>query len=314
MINRMKDVGNFGDAKRQPTETAGRLVVVLILVHTAEPNPYEEISLRQCFQVLGAHPIYLVCPRTLNVSKYRRIIPGINVDYIDPDWQITYASFNRLKIEPFLYKRYHDYQFILFYELDAFVFRDELIHWCDRGFDYIGAPWFDLPWMKNIEGLTGYTDGTLRYERAAVGNGGLSLRRVDAVLKVLRSFSWVYRPTEIWSSADGVSFVRRLAKLIKSLTLTNNSFHLLNTFRANEDLFWGIYMKRNFGWFEVAPVKEALKFSQHGAPSACLKRGGPLPFGCHGWWKENGSFWIPLVQRAARSLDIELGAMTRFTR
>jgi hypothetical protein len=302
----IKRVSHFGDAKQPPTGT--KLVAVLIVVHTPDPSPYEEISLRQCFRVLGAHPIYLVCPATLNISKYRCIVPKINVDYIDPEWQVSYANFNRLKIEPFLYERYRDYQFILFYELDAFVFRDELMHWCSRGFDYIGAPWFDSPWMKDIEGLTGYTDGTVRYEQAAVGNGGLSLRRVDTALKVLRSFSWVYRPSEIWSGADGVSFGRRFARLMKALTLANNSFYLLNNFGANEDLFWGIYMNRNFDWFKVAPVEEALKFSQHGAPSACLKNGGPLPFGCHGWWKDNANFWIPLIQQAARSLNIELFA------
>lgn len=276
------------------------LVVILILVHKAELNSYEEISLRQCFRVLGAHPIRLICPRGLDCSSYRRIIPDIDVDFIDPRWQRTYASFNRLKIEPFLYRRYQRYRFVLFHELDAFVFRDELAEWCDRGFDYIGAPWFDLPWMRNIAGLGGYTDDTDSYERAAVGNGGLSLRRVDAALKVLRSFSWVARPGDIWNSAGPVSLARRVARSVKSMTIANNSFHLLNTFSANEDLFWGIYMGRNFDWFEVAPVEDALRFSQHGAPSASLRRGAPPPFGCHGWWKDHADFWIPLVQKAAQ--------------
>lgn len=281
-------------------------VVVLILVHMSDPNPHEEMSLRQCFRVLGAHPIRLVCPKKLDTSKYRSIVPGIDIDFIDPDWQSTYANFNRLKIDPFLYRRYRDYEFILFYELDAFVFRDEVGQWCGRGFDYIGAPWFDLPWMQTIDGLAKYVEGTKHYERAAVGNGGLSLRRVDAALKILSSFSWVSRPSQIWKNSESAWLGRRVASLIKNVTIANNSFHLLNTFEANEDLFWGIYMKRNFDWFAVAPVEEALKFSQHGTPSSSVKNGGVLPFGCHGWWKDNADFWIPLVRKASADSRSEI--------
>ena len=48
-----------------------------------------------------------------------------------------------MKILPFLYERYAAYEFMFTYELDAFVFKDELEKWCEQGWDYIGAPWFD---------------------------------------------------------------------------------------------------------------------------------------------------------------------------
>jgi hypothetical protein len=38
------------------------------------------------------------------------------------------------------YKRFRDYKFILIYQLDAYVFRDELEYWCEQDYDFIGAP------------------------------------------------------------------------------------------------------------------------------------------------------------------------------
>ena len=51
--------------------------------------------------------------------------------------------------------------------MDAFVFKDELKYWCNLGYDYIGAPWFDR-----------YHESTMDSPIIGVGNGGFSLRRV----------------------------------------------------------------------------------------------------------------------------------------
>ena len=37
---------------------------------------------------------------------------------------------------------------MLIYQLDAYVFKDELLNWANKGYDYIGAPW--LPWKNGI--------------------------------------------------------------------------------------------------------------------------------------------------------------------
>ena len=80
--------------------------------------------------------------------------------------------FNKLKESNLLYKKYKKYKYILFYELDAFVFRDELDYWCKKGFDYIGAPW---------NGTHCYYDTPIN----GVGNGGFSLRNIKSAIKLL---------------------------------------------------------------------------------------------------------------------------------
>ena len=122
---------------------AGReKVVIIIISYKRNLLPREQIALQECYKALGQHPIRIVCPRGLDVSEYRKIEPTAVFDFIPPEWQESYASFNRLMIEPFLYQRYRHFQYILFYQPDAFVFRDELLSWCNKGYDYIGAPWF----------------------------------------------------------------------------------------------------------------------------------------------------------------------------
>ncbi len=37
------------------------------------------------------------------------------------------------------YKQFLNYEYILIYQLDAFVFKDEL-NYCSQGIDYVGAP------------------------------------------------------------------------------------------------------------------------------------------------------------------------------
>jgi hypothetical protein len=266
------------------------LVVILIIAHKGQLTRFEEISLEQCFKVLKRYPIRLVCPRGLDLGAYQRIVPDIQADFIDPEWLASYQRFARLKIEPFLYQRYKKYKFVFFYELDAFVFRDELEYWCDKGFDYIGAPWIGAPWFQEFP--------LLKKEKISpVGNGGFSLRRSKALLKALYSFSLVHRPEELREDVKGRPFTARARYLFANMTVKNNSFYLFNTF-TREDVFWGIYMSRNFKWFKVAPLEEAIKFSLETTPRELYEENGRnLPFGCHAWWKYDLDFWRPFIQK-----------------
>lgn len=38
------------------------------------------------------------------------------------------------------YDRFAAYEYVLIYQLDAFVFADRLAEFCQMGYDYIGAP------------------------------------------------------------------------------------------------------------------------------------------------------------------------------
>lgn len=269
---------------------------IIIIAHKPVLSYYESISLQQCIKILGKYPIYIVCPKGLDISCYQNISSQVIFDFIPPHWQKDYQSFNRLKILPFLYKRYRVYDYILFYELDAFVFKDELEYWVNKGYDYIGAPWQD-GWEKAHE----YAPFI------GVGNGGFSLRNVKKSLAVLNSFSYIKSPKTLFYNFRNHFFKKRwklLLRLVLDLSIRNNTFHLLNDFYENEDVFWGKFAKNNFKWFKVPEAKDAIPFSFEIQPKNLFSlNANQLPFGCHGWWKYDFEFWKPFIEREGYNLS-----------
>lgn len=265
-------------------------VVVLITVHQPTITPFEEISLRQCFKVLGHYPIRLVCPEGMDTSAYKAIIPEIEVDHIAPHWQASYANFTKLKIEPFLYERYQAYEYVLFYELDVFVFRDELEKWCATGLDYIGAPWFEGHVMANDASPV-----------IGVGNGGFSLRKVSSMLRGRRS-AW------LWSRLLAAQAKREPLKALRRvpgdlLRILRGQYPSL-VFPRGEDNFWGLVVNRHLGWFHVASFEQAREFSFEALPRRLYKlNGNRLPFGCHAWARYDLDFWRPHIEAFGHSLE-----------
>ncbi len=262
-------------------------VVILIIAHKPDPSPTELASLSQCQKILGKHPIFLICPEGLDVNEYSKAVPNIKFDFIDPKWQSSYAMFNRLKIEPFLYERYRKYKYILFYELDAWVFRDELDYWCSMDYDYIGAPWFE-----------GYHKANSTGKFIGVGNGGLSLRKVKSHLKALHSFAYISPPkTRIHTFfLSGLSF-HNFIKLIKDLTIQNNVFYAFNNYERNEDKFWGNVVSKRFSWYKVPVMDIAYRFSiEKNGPLLYERNNCQLPFGCHAWEKYDPEFWEQFIE------------------
>ena len=150
--------------------------IIVIPVHKATPTDDELLSLQQCALILKSHPICIVCPDGLDVSFYSDILSSTRTNWtierFYPRFFEGIKGYNLLMLDKAFYKRFAEYQHMLIYQLDAWVFRDELDEWCSKGYDYIGAPWIEKDNKGNM---------TL----ACVGNGGFSLRRVQHFIDVL---------------------------------------------------------------------------------------------------------------------------------
>ncbi len=259
-------------------------VAIVIIVHKSYLSVNEQISLIQVSRVLGKHSIHLICPYGLDVTAHLQIAPRLIVNRVDPACLSTYRNFNIFKMTFNIYKLFSDYDFILFYELDCFVFRDELENWCNNGFDYIGAPWFENFHLASENSLP-----------LGVGNGGFSLRKVASALKVLRTFGYIEPPKKLW-------FKYKMGKigfgdLVRRLTVGNNTLWIFNDFRDNEDKFWGLEVPKAHSWFEVAPFEKAFMFSMETNPRRLfLLNRDRLPFGCHAWWRYDYEFWAPHIR------------------
>lgn len=145
-------------------------VAVVIPVYREELTELEKISLAQCRKILGRYSLVFVAPEEKNFSYFES---GDMVAYFPAEYFQSVQTYSRLLTSPHFYAPFLDFDYILIYQLDAFVFYDALEEFCSLGYDYIGAP---LPkiFSKIVDGL-----------RVRVNNGGFCLRKVAACYKLL---------------------------------------------------------------------------------------------------------------------------------
>jgi Protein of unknown function (DUF5672) len=229
---------------------------VVVPVWRPTLTPAEELSLRRCLSVLAAHDVTVISPEgmPLDAVPFHPAAPA--VERFGPEFFAGIGGYNRLMLSAEFYTRFAAYDYILIYQLDAFVFEDRLTDWCARGYDYVGAPWIGEGWPEDVSPLRRRILHALTSTRTRVGNGGFSLRRVPSFRRA----------------------IRRLSPLLRWWT-------------SNEDLFWGVVARR-LASFRIPPAEEALSFSFELEPRRCYERlGRRLPFGCHGWPRYDPDFW-----------------------
>ena len=146
-------------------------VAVVIPLYRDYIEPLERISLNQAEDILREYTIIFVMPEGMTFhegDKYRK-------EYFEKEHFSSIRAYNDFLLNIKFYKRFEEFQYILIYQLDAFVFEDRLMYFCSLQYDYIGAPW--------ISGAQEYFDS--QHVVWHVGNGGFSLRNVSKCIKLL---------------------------------------------------------------------------------------------------------------------------------
>jgi hypothetical protein len=249
---------------------------IIIPVHKSHITDLERLSLSRCVTVLGEHPLVVVGPRSLDYSCYKQVVKHAIITTFEDAFFRSFEAYQRLMVSRQFYDTFSHYSYILIYQLDAYVFSDKLLFWCDKDYDYIGAPLRD-------------SDG----EWIGVGNGGFSLRKTSSFLKVLWSTAkedphiyWSYICNTIatpWKRA-----LRYHRKIARQIGIASDLGRFLNRYSRKgyyEDLFWGFHATRYCPFFRVAPIEEAIRFSvEAGLEDACRYYKEDPPFGCHRNW------------------------------
>jgi hypothetical protein len=268
-----------------------KLCAVVIPVYKDHLDIYEELSYRQCLKILRVYPIYLVTYRQLDVSVYDRISneygKQIEKAYFSELFFKGVDAYNDLMMQRQFYKSFATYQYILIYQLDAFVFRDELSYWCGQGFDYIGAP-IENPWFEK------HKEKDSKRVVWRVGNGGFSLRKVEYFNKVLSR-----RLPLMKMKINNYFRFGELKKIAAILGWENTiSYHVKSKGKMNEDVFYSVYLQDSYVPPQLPSVDTAALFAFEKSPSYMYKRNGQhLPFGCHAYLKyEYEQFWKKIIE------------------
>lgn len=269
-------------------------VAVVVPAYKEQMSADESVSVRHLRHFLGGYDKYLVSPDKLNFS-----LEGFEVKRFSHEFFYNPLTYSALLLSRDFYQTFNEYEFILIYQLDALVFSDQLLEWCERGWDYIGAPWIKC---KDVDFL----------EESRVGNGGFSLRRVESFLRVIDSPGYQleldrYQPALRGEIAPQKKEPEpgRLRRIARRLKLVNpqeaplsNIVPQADTFGMNEDYFWSFKARNYYPDFKIAPVADGLRFSFEVVPRQCYELNNrQLPFGCHAWNRYDRSFWKPFLLR-----------------
>lgn len=267
--------------------------VVIVIPVYRDPLPEEIISLRRCCEVLNRYTMIIVAPEGLSLTSYEDLWQSYGLSYKAERFASSYfkniAGYNRLLLSEEFYLRFQAYDYMLIYQPDAYVFEDQLQEWCEKGYDYIGAPL-----VGKFEEKEYYSGMLMR-----VGNGGFSLRRVQAYLdyfdgkkNVFSSKQIAYR-IALWKKP----YTRIFVWLLMIFGWNNKPLSVAANWKYNEDDFWsGILDDNNYALSKPSPL-EALSFAFERFPSELYHLTQHLPFGCHAWKKyEYESFWKQYIK------------------
>ena len=224
-------------------------IAVVVPAHSLELDADARQSLRHLDAYAGAYDCFAILPEGLGGTIAELPARRFNARAFR-----STNHYNRLLVSDEFYESFAEYDYVLVHQLDCLLFADRLREWCDRGYDYVGAPWT----RHTPEGQPYFT---------GVGNGGLSLRRVESCRRVL---------------AAG-----------KRSALTKVRDALRNPW-PYEDKFWSLEAPRLDPSFRIPTPEVAVSFSFETEPRFCYEANGRrLPFGCHRWMTHDRAFWEP---------------------
>jgi len=235
-------------------------VAIVIPSHKTSLTPLEIVSVRRAAEVLGRYDLWMAAPKNMDDSHWRQLIPAIQVARFDDYYFSSPRGYNHLCRVADFYSRFERYKYILLYQTDSYVFRDELLDWCGMGYDYIGAPWLNYECQAHSK-KRWVRSRLLRPFLRKVGNGGFSLRRVVEM--------------------------RDACKILNLWTR-----HMLD---FPEDMFWSNVAPRIAG-LRIPDWRAALRFAFDASPELCMTiNHGQLPFGCHAWNTDHLDFWSKYI-------------------
>lgn len=133
-------------------------VCIVIPLYKVKPTELELKVINQGCEIFKERDIFYVVPRGFDASAYA---PEALIEF--PEYYFySLTNYSELCCLEEFYQAFRQYDWMMIYQPDCWVFEDKLDEFCALGYDYIGAPWPKMPGIPE--------DG--------VGNGGFCLRSI----------------------------------------------------------------------------------------------------------------------------------------
>lgn len=239
-------------------ETNNKKCIVVIPVYKDALSHDEEMCVKRYSEVLKEEDIVFIAPSKLDTAWYKDKFSDIGFRFFEDKYFTGTKSYNHLLLNAAFYKTFSDYEYMLIAQTDACIWdnKNRLQEFINKGFDYYGAPW--IPERRIWEWI--WDDGIKCCKKEGqgltMGNGGFCLRNIPKSIELINEFRW-----------------RKCYWFIK----------------RNEDIFFGLFGKRNKCGFKLADIETGKMFSAEYSLRELIDS-GEIPFGVHGWNKDFGSY------------------------
>ncbi len=242
------------------------------------PTAIELAFLENGLNLTKAFKQVIVAPEGLKVDQSFGLLEQLEVKRFAKHFFEGITGYNQLMLSKDFYSAFALFDYLLIHQADVFLFKDELQSWCDKGYDYIGAPWFRpdklnrstiFNSLERIK-LSLKSNKVYANRHNNVGNGGLSLRKISSALSVLSA--------------------------AKPALLSPYQKNLSDAY--NEDIFWSFVAPQILD-YKIPEWQEGMKFAVEFHPEIAYEYIKDLPFGCHAPLKHNPEFWkkfIPILK------------------
>lgn len=251
-------------------------IIIIPVYKPLEKN--DIIVIKQAVAMTPGMKKVFIMPDSFTIDKSFAVFSNFSIERFENHFFVGKLGYNRLMLCLDFYKRFSNYKYMLIHQTDAYLFKPDLQYWCNKNYDYIGAPWLRPHKIKKAKIYLQAVDifpwifssrlrNKVRHYNN-VGNGGLSLRRIDTFIKILESDE-----------------ARPILNLYLEKQLSKRALYI-------EDVFWSIEGPQLYEKFTKPVWREACRFSLENHPSFAYDiMNKQLPFGCHAPLVHDPVFW-----------------------
>lgn len=251
-------------------------VIIVVPLYKEEIDPVTEFSICSLFKYLESYrSVCFVYSNRLNINNYKILVSTMsndtNIQWLAKDayfFNSTKTYSQLLRTHEF-WKEFSKYEYVMIYQTDCMLIRDDLSNWISMDYDYIGAP------------ILGY--GSQWKNVPCVGNGGLSLRKVSTFLYI--------------TDPNG-EFMNEFEQDI------NNACTEFPEYADYEDLYFADLIPSLWCGFKKPNYKLAAKFAFDRNPDEAFMINSCLPDGIH-WFYKYTEFYNNILEDKIPDIVVE---------
>ncbi len=279
--------------------------IIAIPIYKSVLTATEEISLRRCLTTLNMYDICLVTYNNLDIKQISDIIKSYNINHTCKIFDKKFFTdgtkgYNRLMLTKAFYLQFQHYDFILIYQLDGYVFKNDIEYWCYKNYSYIGAPIFE-----------GFKECTPLSKYIGCMNGGVSLRKVKDMIAILNEIIKI----DIFEEQYEKGTILNKVFAIIHILFGGNGYHQIKETSYNEDCMlsrffiekitnfkkrrkrWNWLFKYNTDTYSLPRFEETYHFSFDENVELLFQLSkNELPSFCHSFHNEyKRNFWQQFI-------------------